>query len=144
MTRRKNGARRGGGGAMSGVGQKLVHYFTQTITASSANWTATNFAVVTTRPARPVSLYLEFASQLSGAIQAQVRSASGEVVLLTPPMVASNIVQRRRFRLPAIIDYGLYEGGSVVVSFTAGGFATSGVRVVANLTMSYKPQVTIL
>lgn len=117
-----------------------MHYHAEAIVGTS-NVTAQEFAVINTRPARPASLYVEFASATPINIQFYVYSAENRVVYISPPMISSSFVQRRRFNVPANIDFGTYTPSNPAVSYTANG-SPSG-RLTFWLTMLYKPQVTI-
>ena len=99
--------------------QKLQHPFSQVSSASGngTNVLASAVGVISTRPARPVSIQLTFMSALARSFIFTVSAANKEEIFRSPTLLSGPIPTTRSFRLPRSTDFAFYDGSEVVVVF---------------------------
>jgi hypothetical protein len=97
----------------------LVHP-AASVSSASANTviTATTFAILVNRPARPRKLEVEYFSVSPRSFSFNIVLADGEVVYRSPTLLSGPIPRRFTSVIPRSSDYSVYQGGDPVVQIS--------------------------
>jgi hypothetical protein len=117
--------------------QRLVH---PTAINSGATGTspvqAGNFAIITTRPARPRKIELEYFSSAPRSFVFTVQLGDGEEVYRSRALLSGPIPRRFTASMPTSSDFSIYAQNAPLVTFL---HATNpSISFVINLTVEYK------
>jgi hypothetical protein len=117
--------------------QRLIHPAASPSGATAASaFTASIFAVLTTRPARPRKVEVEYFSTTPRSFVFTIQLGDGEEVYRSRALLSGPIPRKFVAAVPNSSDFSIYTGNAPLITFL---HATNpSINFVINLTMEYK------
>ena len=117
--------------------QQLVYSASKPNSAlSSTTFTSSDLGLPQLRPSKPISVEVEFFSTAPRSFSLKAYGSAGEEIFTSPLILSGPIPRKRRFKMPANTDFGIFTSTETVVQFL---HATNpGINFVVNIMIGHK------
>ena len=97
---------------------------------------ALDFGLPQLRPSKPISVEVEFFSTAPRSFTLKMYGSAGEEIFTSPLILSGPIPRKRRFKMPANTDFGIFTNNETVVDFLHAN--NPSINFVVNIMMGHK------
>ena len=117
--------------------QQLVYSASKPNSAlSSTTFTSSDLGLPQLRPSKPISVAVEFFSTAPRSFSLKAYGSAGEEIFTSPLILSGPIPRKRRFKMPANTDFGIFTNNETVVQFFHAN--NPSINFVVNVMMGHK------
>ena len=104
--------------------------------AITSTLTASDFGLPQLRPSKPISVEVEFFSTAPRSFTLKAFGSAGEEIFTSPLILSGPIPRKRRFKMPANTDFGIFTTNETVVQFIHAN--NPSINFVVNIMIGHK------